>query len=113
MSPKPLPPRALVANMADEEQVKSGAAAAKTEAERDAEAWRAVLGTVDGRRVLWKVLAHCGVHATPYALEPVAMAFKVGKQDVGHFLTLSIETADSEALFQMMRENTPRESNGN
>lgn len=100
--------RALVRNAADPEQVKRGGRKEKDARDRELHDLRAVLATEPGRRVLWRVLWHCGVFASVYDEGPLIYK-NAGRQDVGHFLMAEIEAADDEAIFRLMVEARRRE----
>jgi hypothetical protein len=97
----------LVQNAADAEQVERGA---RLQARRRAQAradLRAVLATAEGRRVLWRLLEHCGVFESIW--HPSAeIHYRAGRQDVGHWLMAEISEADDEALMRMFQEARAR-----
>lgn len=109
----PTAPRALVGNMADEDQVHKAADKEAMGLESSAEAWLAVLDSYPGRRVLVEVLEHCqpfgSVVPVTSPIDPLQLAKNAGRQDVGHFLMVKIQETRADALYQMMAEKTQRE----
>jgi len=69
-----------------------------------------------GRRLAWRILNKCGVHAsvTRYRQEGFLdeernrVYFNAGQQDLGHWLELALATANEEAFFTMQREAMQR-----
>lgn len=79
-------------------------------ASREADEFRRVLSTADGRAVLWRLLASCGVASTSFRGEqPMLMAFLEGRRDVGTKLIAAIELADRNVYPQMRLEAIERE----
>jgi hypothetical protein len=96
-----------VKNATDTRQVHHAARKDKDRRKRDLAAWRAVLGTPEGRLVLWNMLEHCQVFTSIW--HPSALIHHAsGKQDVGHFLMAEITEADEDRLFLMMKEASQR-----
>lgn len=94
---------ALVRNAADPQQVQRGARLSSRRRERDMADLRAVLATLEGRRVFWRLLEHCKVFQSIW--DPSSrLHYQAGVQDVGHYVMAEIGEADEEALFRMMRE---------
>jgi len=93
-----------VRNAADPKQVRK---ASKTEAQQRAEEigdLRQLLRLAEGRRVLWRLLSHCGVFESTYAIPDSQTFYKAGQQDVGHFIQAEIIRANPDAYVQMMTE---------
>lgn len=99
--------RALVANVADEGQVRAGRKQKSIDAKGMREDWRATLATRQGRNVVWQLLDFCGAFRSVFSEDAARMGYRAGKQDVGHFTIEQIEQAAPEALYQMMREHAP------
>lgn len=98
---------ALVGNAADKSQVADAKRKEKLRRERELDDLRAVLALPEGRRLAWRILAHCNAFASIYDDGP-RIRYNAGRQDVGHFLLDEINDAEPEALFTMMREATAR-----
>lgn len=95
--------RALVANAADEQQVRKAARSEKWLAERRANDWRAVVALPEGRRVLWSLLDQCNVFKS--IMETNArIYYNAGVQDFGHTIIKEITAADPQAWIQMQIE---------
>ena len=94
----------LVQNAADRKQVTDAKEKERGKREQDLNDLITVLNTKEGRRVLWRLLEHCGVFSSVF--DPSARIYRnSGKQDVGHFIMSEISEADQEFLFVMMKEN--------
>lgn len=66
---------------------------------------QAVLKTVQGRRVLWRILQACQVRRHSFVPgDAYATAFQCGQQSVGFFLLAEIEAAAPGAYMQMRGE---------
>lgn len=103
--------KALVTNTASAKQVEKAEQKAARKAKRDLEDMRAVLTTVEGRRVIWKILSFCKVFASPgFVPDSNFLYFNSGEQNVGRFVMNEITNADEGKLFQMIKEN--REAKG-
>lgn len=111
---RPRAPRALVDNAGDPEQVAAGERTLRVRQDRDEHAWRAVAATVEGRRVLSRIIDHC------WTFESLAgaakshgdLAFFAGRQDVGHYVMAEINAAAPEALSLMAKESREEQRNG-
>lgn len=94
----------FVKNAADVEQVREAEHREKREKIISIEDMRYVLGSEQGRRVMWKLLSHCNVFKSIW--HPSAQIHHAsGMQDVGHFIMAEIMDADEGALIQMMTES--------
>src|SRR3990167_60975 len=95
-------PTALVRNAADPEQVREAGKTQQTKRQGELEDLRAVLATPHGRRLLWRLLSHCGAFESVW--HPSALIhYNAGKQDVGHFLIGEITEAQPQALVEMIQ----------
>ncbi len=96
--------KTLVANAADEVQVKEATKKIKDRRFYELEDIRAILKEPHGRAFLWRVLEHCKVFESIY--HPSALIHhNSGKQDVGHFIMAEIVAADDNAFLLMMKES--------
>lgn len=94
---------ALVGNAADPEQVAAAKEKQIKEADLELADLRAILQLEAGRRVMWRFLAHCGVHESIW--EPSAkIHYNAGRQDVGHYIEAKIVRASEEFYELMQRE---------
>lgn len=99
------PPRKLVDNVADEEQVKRGVSKERMRQRRDDDAWLAQLATEDGRRVIWRILEECGAFRSAMERSDSLTNYNVGRQSIGQYLLAVIHKTRPEALIQMMTEH--------
>lgn len=96
--------KAYVKNASDPKQIKEAELKTRFDAKTALEDMKFVLSSVQGRRMLWKLLTHCRVFESIW--HPSALIHhNSGKQDVGHFIMSEIINADEQALMQMMTEN--------
>lgn len=65
---------------------------------------QAVMGTEQGRRLVWLFLRTAGADTSPFRHETAAMAFAVGWQDAGRFWLDLIRTHCPEREWQMRDE---------
>lgn len=64
-----------------------------------------VLKTVQGRRLLWRILQACRVHQHAFVPgDTAATAFHCGQQSIGLFVLAEIENASPHAYTQMRGE---------
>lgn len=68
------------------------------------ECWRRVLGTREGRAVLWEILGKTGIYEQSHLSTSLVMAAQAGKRDLGISLTADIFTIEPEAYTLMQRE---------
>jgi hypothetical protein len=94
----------LVRNAANKKQVKSAKATAKFVREGELKDISAMLGTVEGRRVAWRILTKCRVFESIWHGSAM-IHYNSGQQDLGHWLMSEITDADEALLFKMMKEN--------
>lgn len=64
---------------------------------------RVLLGTEEGREVLWRILEECGIY------RPVADMIGEGKRRVGLWLLEEVFTADDEAYTILRKEAVARD----
>lgn len=94
---------ALVTRSDNKDQVEHARSTVKANRKARLADYRAVLATVEGRRLLWDLLGHCRVFESVYHPGPQIYAL-AAKQDVGHYVLININDADPESVFVMMRE---------
>lgn len=105
--------RALVRNAADPKQVKDAKKRETLQRDNELADLRAVLNTLEGRRVLWRILEHTKTFGSIYDESPNRIAFNSGRQDVGHFVMAEINDADASKILTMMQESQARERQRN
>jgi hypothetical protein len=62
-----------------------------------------VLSTIEGRRVLWRILEHCKSFQSIWD-NSAKIHYNAGQQDVGHFLIKAITEANPKAYIQMLND---------
>jgi hypothetical protein len=102
--------RALVRNAADKKQVDNAKKREKLRRDNELADLRAVLDTVEGRRLLWRLLGKFKWGQSTFDQVPSQMAFNVGMQNAGNFLMAEIVEADQTKLLLMMQESAAREN---
>jgi hypothetical protein len=68
------------------------------------EAWRRVLGTREGRSVIWEILGKTGMYEQSHLSTSLVMAAQAGRRDLGIGLIADIFTIEPEAYTLMQRE---------
>lgn len=102
--------RALVRNAADPRQVKDAKKREKLRRDGELADMRAVLELPEGRRMLWRLMGHCKTFESVFDELATTMAFKAGRQDVGHFVMVEILAADQTKFALMQAESLAREN---
>lgn len=97
--------RADVYDASDAAQVAKRQGEEKRRRDRDADDMRAVLGTDQGRRVIWRLMEHCGVFRSTFTGHGARDAFNEGARNVGLFVMGEMIAADPDALTSMMQES--------
>lgn len=84
----------------------------KEEIQRDRELadLREVLDSAAGRRLLWRLLGHCGVYRSTFSTNALQMATSEGQRNVGLFLTAEIMEADTSKYLLMQNESISKET---
>lgn len=96
--------KAYVKNASDSKQVREAEKKVRFDRTSELDDIKAVLSNPQGRRFLWKLLAHCRVSESIW--HPSALIhYNAGIQDVGHFIQAEIVAADQDAYIKMMVEN--------
>ena len=76
----------------------------KRKREKELQDLRKVLGSSEGRRVLWRILTKGAIFNSSFAQNANETFFNEGRRSVGLWLTQEISDADLEKFFQMHRE---------
>jgi len=93
----------LVDNAADRNQVRRAEKKRRQQRVNELADLRHVLKDAAARRVLWRLLEHCGVFRSIW--HPSALIhFNEGKRDTGLFLMRELADAEPNALLTMMAE---------
>lgn len=96
--------KALVGNAADPAQVKKAAEKQQSIRDRELNDLRTVMGLVEGRRLLWRVIGICAPMKNPFHQESHVMAFNVGMGEIGRIVLDDAMEASLESFLTMFRE---------
>lgn len=75
----------------------------RREAER-LDVLRSVLGTTQGRRFVYDLLAQCHVHRSSFSTDVAAMAFAEGERNIGLWLEAQVTFAAPDQYILMLKE---------
>ena len=103
--------KALVRNAADPEQVRRAKDAVTFSHDDEVADLQAVLATMSGRRLLWRILGKSGFQRGSFSPDALTMAFQEGERNVALWLQAEIEGADSSAFLVMIREANRLDAN--
>lgn len=92
-------------NAADHKQVKERERKVKRNRAQELLDLKAVLATVEGRRILWRFMGECGVEQTTFNPNAAMAAYASGRRDAGQMLKGWIVEADERAYLTMMQES--------
>lgn len=95
---------ALVGNAADEEQVAEAQEKELRGRELELEDLRFVLGTPQGRRMIWRYLSRCGVYQTSFSENTNTTYFREGERNIGLVIHAEALEASSDLFLKMMQE---------
>ena len=95
--------RSLVRNAADPDQVKHAARKERQREQRVGEDVRAVMGTLQGRRLMWELLSRAGIYRSVWD-NSARIHYNAGRQDFGHELLGLLTEHDDEGYLLMERE---------
>lgn len=96
--------KVLVRNAADKKQVAHAKDKQESVRDRELNDLRAVLATLEGRRLLWRIMGFCKTFGSIWE-GSARIHYNAGQQDVGHFIMSEIAQADEEKLLSMMKES--------
>jgi len=96
--------KVLVRNAADPAQVKEAERKERFGRERELEDVRFILQTLQGRRLIWRYLALCGVFRTSFTGNSHTF-FNEGERNIGLKLLADVNEADPESYLKMMKES--------
>lgn len=99
--------RAAVRNAADPEQVKRAGRREADARMQLAASFKAVMGTVDGRAVMWNLLERAGVFQSIWT-PSAEIHYRAGRQDYGHELMALLTGIDEDLYDLMAREARAR-----
>lgn len=62
-----------------------------------------VLSTVAGRQVLWHYMSRAGIYGSSFSSDPLAMAFREGRRDMGLGIMRDIQLTDGGGSYNLMQ----------
>lgn len=92
-------------NAADPDQVEERSKSLRTEDERQAEAWKAVIATEDGRRVISEIIKRTFVFGECFTGHGAKDAYNLGARSVGIMVMNSVREASPDAFVNMLKES--------
>lgn len=94
----------MVHNLADETQVKEHGKKAKLRRDQEIKDVQWILGTIQGRRFIWRLLGITGLFRTSFAGDDSRTNFNEGRRDIGLRILEDINESKPEAYLQMTQE---------
>jgi len=76
----------------------------KRKRDRELADLKKVLQTVEGRRVVWRLLSEAGVFRSAFNPNALQMGFNTGNQNLGYLLWNDLNVVAPERYVQMQRE---------
>jgi len=95
----------------DPKQVKNAKGKDKRNAQQILNDYRTVLGTPEGRRLIYHILAKCGLYHVMFSGNSRHF-FNDGMRQIGVWLLAEINEADEEVYIKMQSEALERRRNG-
>jgi len=95
----------LVKNAADKDQVKNAKRKEKHRQDKNIMDMQHVLGSLNGRRLMWKYLTICGIFETSFSTDTNRTMFNEGQRNIGLAILADINEANPEAYLLMMKES--------
>lgn len=100
----------LVLNAADAVQVRNARRKEKDSRKRELHSMRVVLGTPEGRELVFRILGYTGFYDDrSMPGDPNATLFVAGQRNVGVWLMAELVAADEDKLLVMMKESRARQ----
>ena len=97
-----------VKNASDRLKVKDAKKREKLEADNQVNEMKKVLDTLEGRRVLWRIMEFCGLFENRWVPNSARVSYDQGQRNVGLYVLAKVQEADVEKYFEMMREKEER-----
>lgn len=91
-------------NAASEKHVKKMAGREERVRHRFEDDIKSVLSSIHGKRLVWRILSHCGTFKSVHHPSGSQVYYNAGQQDIGHWLMQEIVNVDAQKLVEMMRE---------
>ncbi len=104
--------KALVDNLADEDQVERAESKESRKKETFKDDLQSLLITPHGRRVLWHYISICGVFRSNFIPESNLMYYSGGQRNVGLRMLDDIIKTNPEMFMLMMKEREKESNNG-
>ncbi len=95
----------MVKNAASQEQVRDAEERGKSVRQKELNDVAFIISSPQGRRFMWRLLARCKVFGSVNDNSGSQVYYKVGQQDLGHFLLGEMGAANEDAFILMMNEN--------
>ena len=99
---------AEVRNAADPRQVRRAERKERSTESRRLAAYRATLGTPEGRFVFWDLLTKARIYESIFHPSGSSLYYNTGRQDFGHELIADLLRADEDGYVLMEREQRAR-----
>jgi hypothetical protein len=96
--------KAVVTNAADQQQVGNAKEKELRGRDRELNDLLSVMNTREGRRYVWRLLAHCKVFGSVWHGSAL-IHYNSGMQDVGHYILADINDLNPDLLVLMIKEN--------
>lgn len=65
---------------------------------------KAVLGSIHGKRLLWRIMSECAPFTSPLHSSGSQLYYNVGRQDIGRFIMDAVLSADPNKFLEMQIE---------
>lgn len=91
-------------NAASPKQVKKMVSHDERLRQRELDDLRVVMSSVHGRRLMWRLMAHCRTYQSALHPSGSQVYYNIGQQDIGHFLQAEITAADDKKFYEMQLE---------
>lgn len=92
-------------NAGEQQDVRERESLARRERHRQLEDLRDVVATPAGRRVMWRLLDHCGVFRSTFTGHGARDAFNEGARNVGLFVMAELGDAAPDVFTTMLKES--------
>ncbi len=100
---------AEVQNAADPRQVRRAERKERRSENRRLAAYKAMLGTAEGRYVFWDLLSKARIFGSIFHPSGSSLYYNAGRQDFGHELVADLIRADDDGYLLMEREQRARD----
>lgn len=101
-----------VFDASDPIQVKAAVAKTKRARTNNGNDLRAVLSTVEGQRLVWRLMGECGIHQDSFNSNALVMARNEGRRSIGIFIEMEVARECPEKFLEMQLLASKEETNG-